>query len=118
MDVDALVVLKLAHQFLRLLERLLKRVGIRPCEVGRIIRLVEVIEGVGELDPEVLVFAPVEGSRAALPFHRVRTDSINRSQPHFVELPLCRHPLDIESQRLPRSNAFHAKIEPRVEVAL
>ena len=60
MDVNLIMILELGHESLRVSQRLRKGIRIRPCEVGSICLEVEVGEGVGEADLEI-VFNVVPG---------------------------------------------------------
>ena len=66
---------------------------------------------------EVSFIAPAERALAPFPFHRVRTDSIYRSEAHLVELSLSCHTFDMKSQRLAVLDALNAEVEPCMVVA-
>ena len=117
MDVNVFMVFELFHEFLCLLERLLERVRVSPCEVGRVRLCVEVGEGVAELDLEVALVRPAQRPLASFPLHRVWTHSVDRSQPHLVKLSLCSHTFDIESECLAVARPLDTEVEPGMVVA-
>ena len=71
-----------------------------------------------ELYLKVAFIIPRKWALAALPLHAIGADPIDRSQAHLVQFALSGHPTNIERQCLPVLHSFHAKVEPRMVVAL
>lgn len=70
-----------------------------------------------ELDLEVAFVVPRERTLTSLPFHWVRTYSVNRPETHFVELALRRHTPHVESQSLATFDSSDTEVKPGVIVA-
>ena len=118
MDIDRLVLFEALEQLLGASERLLEGIGVRPGEVGCVRFWVEVVEGVRELDLEVLlVIVPGEQTLAPFPLHGVGADAIDRPQAHLVELALLGHALDVEVESLATLDTPNTEVEPTVVVA-
>ena len=67
----------------------------------------------GESDTEAGIFiSPLQRALTPLPFHRVRMNTIDRTQPHLVELALLSHSFNRESHCVTILYALHAEIEP------
>ena len=88
-----------------------------PGKISRVFLWIEVCKCVWKLDLKVLVLLPGEGSLATLPLHRVWADSIDRPQPHPIELGLLHHAFDVECEGLSLLDALHAKVKPRIVMA-
>ena len=73
MYVDVRMIPELLHQLLGLLQRLLKRVWVRPREVGGVV-LIKVVEAVAEANYKSFVFCliPAQITLLSLPLHGVR----------------------------------------------
>ena len=117
MNVYPLIIAKLFYELLGLFNRLFVRVWIMPGKISRVRLRTEVFKRVWKLYFKVLVLFPGERSLAALPLHRVWADSIDGAQPHFIELGLLHHTLDIECESLSLLDALHTKIKPRIVVS-
>ena len=118
MDVNLFMRLKAPHQLLRLLQREVKWVRVRPGEECCISLCIEVAECVRKLDLKVPLIVPGQGPLAPLPLHWVGADSVDGPKSHLVKLTLRGHAPNIEGQRLPILCSLHAEVKPRVIVAL
>ena len=118
MDVDVRMLVELFNDFFRLVERLLEGPGVRPCKIGSVCLSVEVIESVRERHIKaIIVVTPLKTTRASLPLHGVRLDSIDRPQAHFVQLALLSHPFNGKGARVPVLYTFDTEVKPGAIVA-